>query len=97
MGMYGKIGKKNFKLSGLLAESCRSVGLLPVNGTLEFDRATATRVLTQMVISFEHGRQLLKGDSINGQLIYGLASDAKVLSALFDWIAFGKEDTLFFG
>jgi len=97
MSMYGKIGKKDFKLTGLLADACNSVGAVPVNGMLTIDRATATRVLTQMAILFECGQSLLKGDSIDGQSVYRLAMDAKTLSALFDWVTFSKEDMLFFG
>jgi len=95
--MYGKIGKKDFKLSGLLAEACSTVGATPINGMLTIDRATATRVLTQMVMSFEQGQSLLEDGNIIGQNVYRLLADAKVLSALFDWVAFSKEDTLFFG
>ena len=100
MGKYAAIGKKDYKLSGLIAQACDEVGVKVDEHThaLTLTKSLATDVLTQMAISFEEGRTVVRDGSINGQDVYRLAMDAAALSALFDWVVTSKDDaTIVFG
>jgi len=97
MGMYGTIEGEKVKFSSLLAEEAQRNGVVVEGGTATIHRSQAAAILASMTFAMESGRKLTEGHSIQGQSIYRLAADARVLELFFNWVVFGKDEEIFFG
>jgi len=90
MGMYGSIGKDEFKFGGILAEACRRAGLVVEDGGILIPADKFARILTEMAFLFKKGGygDTMSDDGLNveGYKVYSLAANARLYASFFDFV-----------